>query len=86
MITADIPAMEEAVRSLATELLTLQANGDYHRAGEVLEQYGTMRPEIQAAVDRLEAVPVDIRPRYEVLHLLPEWNAIAERLSRGEDD
>ncbi|MDX1676128.1 MAG: hypothetical protein R3314_15140, partial [Longimicrobiales bacterium] len=83
-ITADIPAMEAAVRSLATELLTLQAEGDYERAGEMLETYGVMRPEIEAAVERLEDVPVDIRPRYEVRSLLPEWNAIAERLS-GEE-
>ena len=85
MITADIDAMEEAVRSLASEILTLQAEGDYERAGEILEQYGVMRPEIEAAVERLEDVPVDIRPRYEVRSLLPEWNAIAERLAGGDD-
>ena len=84
MITADLDAMEHAVRSLATELLTLQAEGDYARAGEILEEYGIMRPEIEAAVERLEDVPVDIRPRYEVRSLLPEWNAIAERLSENE--
>ncbi len=84
MITADIGAMEDAVRSLATEVLTLQAEGDYERAGEILEEYGVMRPEIEDAVERLETVPVDIRPRYEVRSLLPEWNAIAERL--GGDD
>jgi hypothetical protein len=80
MITADLDAMEDAVRSLATELLTLQAEGDYDRAGEILEQYGVMRPEIEDAVARLENVPVDIRPRYEVRQLLPEWKAIADRL------
>ena len=85
MITADIDAMESAVRSLATELLTLQANGDYQRAGEVLDTYGVMRLEIEEAVARLEDVPVDIRPRYEVRDMLPEWNAIAERLS-GESE
>ncbi|NIP78265.1 MAG: hypothetical protein GWM90_03310, partial [Gemmatimonadetes bacterium] len=59
--------------------------GDYARAGAMLEEYGVMRPEIEAAVDRLETVPVDIRPRYEVRGLIPEWNAIAERLSENED-
>ncbi len=82
MITADIPAMEAAVRSLATELLTLEAEGDYERAGRLLEEYGQMRPEIEAAVARLTDVPVDIRPRYEVRELLPEWKQIAARLSR----
>ena len=83
MITADIPIMEEAVRSLATELLTLQAEGDDARAGRLIEEYGRMRPEIQEAVARLTDVPVDIRPRYEVRELLPEWKQIAARLSRG---
>ena len=81
MITADIPAMEEAVRSLATELLTLQAEGDYERAGRILQEYGVMRPEIEQAVSRLEDVPVDIRPQYEVRELLPEWQQVANRLS-----
>ena len=84
-ITADIPAMEAAIRSLATELLTLQAEGSYERAGEILETYGRMRPEIERAVARLDDVPVDIRPRYEVDRLLPEWKAIADRLLEPAD-
>jgi hypothetical protein len=79
-ITADLPAMEAAVRSLATEILTLQAEGDYERAGALLDGYGEMRPEIERAVARLEDVPVDIRPRYEVRAFLPEWGEIANRL------
>jgi hypothetical protein len=85
MITADLPAMEAAVRSLATELLTLQAEGDYDRAGELLESYGVLRPEIEAAVDRLADVPVDIRPEYEAVELLPEWTAVADRLMAAEE-
>jgi hypothetical protein len=79
--SADLPKMEAAVRSLAAELLTLQARGSYERAGEILARYGTMRPEIERAIARLQDVPVDIRPRYEVLGLLPEWERIAARLS-----
>ena len=63
----------EGFRSLATELLTLQAKGDYARAGELLERYGTMRPEMQAALDRLGSVPVDIRPSYTVLEKMKNW-------------
>lgn len=85
MITADIPAMETAVRSLATELLTLEAEGDYDRAGELLSEYGVMRPEIEEAVERLTDVPVDIRPQYTVRDLLPEWEAIADRLAGGNN-
>ncbi len=78
--SVDLPAMESAVRSLATELLTIQALGSYERAGEILSRYGTMRPEVERAVARLADVPVDIRPRYEVLRFLPAWNRVAERM------
>ena len=81
--TADVARMEDAVRSLATELLTLQAEGSYERAGEILERYGVMRPEIERAVARLEDVPVDIRPRYEVLEVLPEWSRLADEMLAG---
>ena len=83
--SVDVPAMEGAVRSLATELLTLQAEGSYERAGEILAEYGRMRPEIERAVARLGDVPVDIRPRYEVTDVLPEWNRLAERMLAGQE-
>ncbi|MFW5952148.1 MAG: peptidase, partial [Gemmatimonadota bacterium] len=81
MITADLAAMEEAVRSLATEVLTLQAEGDYERAGELIARYGQVSPEIEEAVARLADVPVDVRPQYEVRRLVPEWREIANRLA-----
>lgn len=62
---ADVDRLIEANRELATEILTLQAQGSYPAAGALLERYGTMRPEMRAALDRLEGtVPVDIRPQY----------------------
>jgi hypothetical protein len=40
----------------------------------MLEKYGTMRPEMQAVIDRLAgSVPVDIRPQYTVLEKLAGW-------------
>ncbi len=84
-ITGDLPAMEAAVKSLATEILTLEAEGDYDRAGRLLDTYGHLTPELQAAVARIGDVPVDIRPVFEVRDLLPEWDAIAKRLYAGED-
>ena len=71
--SADADALVEGFRSLATELLTLQAKGDYARAGELLERYGTVRPEMRAALDRLDGVPVDIRPSYTVLEKMQGW-------------
>src|SRR5690625_4338779 len=63
-----------ANRELAHELLTLQAEGSYERAGEILERHGTMSPEMQGVIDRLaDNVPVDIRPQYTVLEKMVGW-------------
>lgn len=64
---ADYGKLVAANRALAGELLTLQAEGSYEKAGAMLERYGKVRPEMQGALERLAGVvPVDIRPRYMV--------------------
>ena len=58
----DIPAMKTAVRELATELLTIQATGDYDRARRLLDRYGISTAEIESVTARLTDIPVDITP------------------------
>lgn len=53
-----------AVRDLAHDLLMIEAKGDYAAARAFVEKYRVVRPELQAALDRLKDVPVDIRPIY----------------------
>ncbi|HET8796291.1 MAG TPA: peptidase, partial [Thermoanaerobaculia bacterium] len=43
----DFPKFRAGVESLATELLTLQATGDYARAQRLLDKYGVSNPEIE---------------------------------------
>jgi hypothetical protein len=59
----DFSKIKEAVRSLDHDLLTVEANGDYAGAQKLLA-LGTMRPEVQNALDRLKSVPTDIEPIY----------------------
>ena len=59
--------MKRAVRDLARELLLIQAKGDYDGAKRLIEKYKNVRPEVQAALDKLEDVPVDIRPIYPIV-------------------
>jgi len=54
-----------AVDNLAREVLTIEATGDYDRAGELLETYGELTPEVQASLARLGEIPVDVRFVYE---------------------
>ncbi|HYC62085.1 MAG TPA: peptidase [Thermoanaerobaculia bacterium] len=58
----DMAKMEAGVRSLATELLTLQATGDYARAQRLLAKYGVSNPEIEGVIAKLRDIPVDITP------------------------
>jgi len=44
--------------------MTIQANGDYAAAKAMLEKMGVVRPPVQAVLDRLANVPVDIAPRF----------------------
>ncbi len=55
---------------LAHQLLMLQATGDYEGAKKFIEQYRRLTPVLQTAIDRLHAVPVDIRPSYPILNEL----------------
>ncbi|HUF14003.1 MAG TPA: hypothetical protein VMN78_12945 [Longimicrobiales bacterium] len=54
----------DANRELAMRILTIQAQGDHAAAGALLQRYGTVSPQMRAAIEQLESVPVDIRPIY----------------------
>jgi hypothetical protein len=58
----DVTKTKAAVRSLAHDLLTVEAMGDYAGARKMLDSLGVIRPELQASLDKLKDVPVDIRP------------------------
>ncbi len=62
--TVDLPALEEAIRDLVREICLIQAAGDKEKAAALLDQHGKITPRIQQTLDRLESVPVDIRPVY----------------------
>jgi hypothetical protein len=63
----DEAALRPALRDLATELLRLQATGDYEATRSFVDHYRVMTPAMSAALDRVEHVPVDIRPSYELV-------------------
>lgn len=54
--------MYAGIKSLATELLLIQATGDYARATKLLEKYGRSTKEIEAIKQKLIDIPVDINP------------------------
>ena len=60
--TVDFAKSRDAVRDLATELLTIEATGDYPRAKALLDRYGKETPEMTAVNATLKEIPVDITP------------------------
>jgi len=60
--TVDIAKMRDAVRSLATELLTIEATGDYNRAKTLIDRYGRETDEMKRVNATLADIPVDITP------------------------
>lgn len=57
-------AFQPALESLATELLTIQATGDYARAQKLVKDYGTPPDSMVAGIKRLADIPVDVDPVY----------------------
>jgi hypothetical protein len=72
--SADLDGIVRHNRELATEILTIQATGDYERAGRLIEQYGSeVRPEMRTAIARLNSVPVDVKPEHAVFEKMKSW-------------
>lgn len=53
--------IKPAVRDLTHDLLTLEAEGNYAGARQMLDTLGVVRPAMQKALDSLKDIPTDIR-------------------------
>jgi hypothetical protein len=60
----------DAVTALTREIMTLQAEGNYAKAKDMIERLGVVRPEVQKVLDRLTGIPVDIEPNFVTAALL----------------
>jgi len=50
--------MSEAVNGLSELILTLQGNGDYEGVDQLMEEKGLVPDELQADLDRLDAMEI----------------------------
>jgi hypothetical protein len=60
----DEAKMTAAITALTREIMTLQAEGSYQKAKALIDRLGNVRPPVQAVLDKLTNVPVDIEPNY----------------------
>ncbi|MFO7934955.1 MAG: Zn-dependent hydrolase [Bacteroidales bacterium] len=58
----DFEQMQQAMEDLARMILTIQGDGDYEAASNLVEEKGFIREELQSELDRLQdlSIPVDI--------------------------
>ncbi|MCA9793915.1 MAG: Zn-dependent hydrolase [Candidatus Eremiobacteraeota bacterium] len=56
----DFDKMKLATDKLSEKILTLQGDGDYEGARKMVTELGTISPQLQKDLDRLQAIPVDI--------------------------
>jgi peptidase M49-like protein len=54
----------DAVTALTHDVMTLQAEGSYAKAKDLIERLGVVRPEVQKVLDKLASVPIDIQPKF----------------------
>ncbi len=64
VFAVDFKKIKQAVIDLDREFLTNEATGDYARATAMMSKYVVIRPEVQKALDKMKAVPNDIRPAF----------------------
>jgi hypothetical protein len=62
--TFDNNVFFDKVSDLTKLILTIQADGDYKKATELIEKYGNSTPEIMAEFEKVKSVPADLNSTY----------------------
>ncbi|MEE3203669.1 MAG: hypothetical protein VX262_10300 [Acidobacteriota bacterium] len=70
--SVDHSRIRASVEDLTRRIMTIQAEGNYAAAKEMLATLGVVRPEVQNVIDRLANIPIDIRPNYTTADQLIE--------------
>jgi hypothetical protein len=63
-LSVNAAKIKEGVSALSRELLTLEAEGNYAKAQDLVKRLGVVRPEIKRSLDKLLGIPVDIEPKF----------------------
>lgn len=64
--SVDFTKVQDAVSACARDILMLEARGDYEGTKAFMAKYGEMDPEVEAQLDGLKGIPIDIEPRFEL--------------------
>jgi len=58
--------IDAALKELTTKVLMIQALGDYESSKQIIAKYGIETPSIKALRKKLEVLPVDIKPVFQI--------------------
>ncbi|MDH3252947.1 MAG: hypothetical protein OEM41_09160 [Ignavibacteria bacterium] len=62
----DFGAIREGVKNLARQLLILEGDGDGANVSTFFAEWTKMTPELQASLDAVSDLPIDVMPRYTI--------------------
>ncbi|HEX7358644.1 MAG TPA: peptidase [Ignavibacteriaceae bacterium] len=65
-VRVDFVKIHDALKELANLILTIQAEGNYQGAKDLIAKYAVNSPTIKVLRKKLEALPVDIKPVFEI--------------------
>jgi hypothetical protein len=56
--------IKEGVTALTRAIMTLEGEGNYDKAKDMLQRLAILRPEVQRVLNKLESIPVDLEPKF----------------------
>lgn len=62
----DHERFRDGIKALAQQLLMIESKGDYQWARKFIDEYGSMPDEVKQTIKKVQDVPVDIRPVYDI--------------------
>jgi len=65
-VSVDFEKIYPALKDLANLVLTIQAEGNYQGAKDLIAKYAVNSPSIETLRKKLESLPVDIKPVFEI--------------------
>jgi len=68
-LDVDVNKIESVIEDLANKVLIIEAEGDYKAAKELIVKYSVMTPLMENYIEDLKELPIDIRPKYEILSM-----------------
>jgi len=66
--------IKAGVEGLTREIMTVQAEGNYQKAKELLPYPGSIKPEVERALNKMGGIPVDIEPMFTTAEQLIREN------------